>query len=234
MEKSPANTASESVFKTVVPVVFGYIPIAIAFGLLAAQQGIGIGLTLALSVFVYAGASQFIGLALLATGATGFFSVFATVGLINLRHVILTFAYLPATRKWSVMQRLRFFPFLTDETFAILTGTEILKTKPREAWQLLLISYLTWVSGSVVGFYSGELIPDPKKFGLDYALPAMFLGIVILFLKKRSHVVTLVSAVLFSVLFFLMLDLGKNSLLLAAVLGSAMGWLYENRYEVKT
>lgn len=227
------DSKDESVFKTVLPVVFGYIPIAIAFGLLAAQQGIGIGLTIAMSSLVYAGASQFIGLALLATGATGFASVFVTIGLINLRHVILTLAYLPATRSWSVAEKLRFFPFITDETFAILSGTRDLKTKPREAWVLLLISYLTWVLGGVVGFYSGELIPDPKKFGLDYALPAMFLGIVILFIKKKSHVVTLVSAVLLSALFFLVLDLGKNSLLLAAVLGSGLGWFYEDRFEVR-
>lgn len=228
-----SSEREESVLKSVLPVIFGYIPVAITFGLLAAQQGIGIGLTVALSAFVYAGASQFIGLALLATGATGFASVFITIGLINLRHVILTLAYLPFARKWSALERLRFFPFITDETFAVLTSTRELKTQPGSSWMLVIVSYLTWVSGTALGFYSGELVPDPKKIGLDFALPALFIGIIILFIGKRSHVVSLVSAVIFSLIFFLVLDLGKNSLLFSALLGSGLGWFYERRFEVR-
>ncbi|CAN5433638.1 AzlC family ABC transporter permease [soil metagenome] len=210
--------------KTALPVMFGYFPVAIAFGLLANQQGASLAITMALSSCVYAGASQFVALTLLASGATEFVSVFITIGLINLRHFILSLAYLPETRSWSLAQKLRFFPLLTDETFAVLLGTAPLKRDARAATAVALFNYLTWVAGSAIGFFSGALVPDPKRFGLDFALAALFIGIIVLFLKKRSHVVTFVSCVVLSFFFFRVLDWGRNGVLLAALIGSAIGW----------
>lgn len=227
------SSRPESAFKTALPVIFGYVPVAITFGLLAAQQKAGLAMALALSAFVYAGAAQFIALALLASGATGFVSTFVTIGLVNLRHVILGLSYFPSTRAWTMRERIRFFPFLTDETYAVLMGTKELRRNPREAWTVALMSYGAWFSGTVIGFFSGELVPDPRKLGLDFALQALFIGIIVLFVKKRSHVVSLVGALAFSVLFYFVMDLGKNSLLVAAVLGSGLGWFVERRFEAR-
>lgn len=219
------STASDgSVLKNVTPVIFGYLPVAITFGLLANQQQLGIALTLALSAFVYAGASQFVGLTLLATGYTAFAPVFLTIWLVNLRHFILSLAYLPQTSEWSLLSKLRFFPFLTDETFAVLMSTKKMKRDSSQAFAVAILSYGTWVTGSAIGFYSGEFVPDPKKFGLDFALTAMFVGIIVLFIKKRSHLVTLVTTLLLSLVFYGIFDAGKNSVLLAALLGSGLGW----------
>lgn len=208
------------------PVMFGYFPVAMTFGLVASQQGVSVSMALALSGLVFAGASQFVGLTMLATNDTGFLAVFFTVGLINLRHFILSLAYLPQVRSWTVFQKLRFFPFLTDETFAVLLGQPSVAARPGAAWSVALLNYGTWFAGTATGYFSGHLIPDPKKFGLDFALPALFIGIIVLFIKKKSHIIALLATLALTVLFFGVFDLGRNGVLFAAMLGGTIGWQF--------
>lgn len=216
----------DSVLALTSPIILGFIPIGITFGLLGYQQGLSFIAVVSFSLFVFAGSSQFAVLGLMGDGITSLFSVFITVWLINLRHVVLSLAYLPYTKKWSWMQRLRFFPLLADEPFALLSMSER-RTEPRFAWQCTLVAYFSWSLGTAIGFYFGSLFPDPKRLGLDFALSAMFLGIIVLYIKRREHVLTLSLAVLFTILFYFKLELGRASIILAAVLASFIGAMVE-------
>ena len=74
-----------------VPVAVGYVPMAVAFGVLAAQTGLSFSQAAAMSVFVYAGASQFAALGLLSAGASALSIVLATL-VLNFRHFLMSMA----------------------------------------------------------------------------------------------------------------------------------------------
>ncbi len=216
----------DSVLALTSPIILGFIPIGITFGLLGYQQGLSFSAVFLFSLFVYAGSSQFAVLGLMNDGITGLFGIFMTVWLINLRHVVLSLAYLPYTKTWSWAQRLRFFPILADDPFALLSMSD-LRSDPRRAWQCTLVAYASWVTGTAIGYYFGSLFPDPKRLGLDFALTAMFLGIIVLYIKHLEHVLTLVLAVLFTIVFYFQIGLGRASIILAAVLASVIGAMVE-------
>ena len=89
------------------PVILGYLPISFAFGVLAANNQIPFAAALGMSVFVYAGSSQFIVVGLLAQGAAITTIVFTTF-LINLRMFLMSAALLPQVRHWSGLKRFLF------------------------------------------------------------------------------------------------------------------------------
>src|SRR5690606_19085992 len=94
------------------------IPLAISYGVLAVQTGISIGHTLAMSLFIYAGASQFMAVNMLSLGATAAELIMATF-VINFRHFVLSFSLMSrlkqVPRPWKA-----FLSFgITDETFAV-------------------------------------------------------------------------------------------------------------------
>lgn len=104
--------------KAATPVVMGYIPIAIAFGILASQVGLGIAEAAAMSVFVFAGSAQFIAVGMIGAG-NSIGAIVVTTFLVNLRHLLMSAALSPHLRGLS-HKELAWFGFqLTDETFAL-------------------------------------------------------------------------------------------------------------------
>lgn len=211
------------------PIMLGYAPIAMTFGLLTYQQRLGVWTALALSTILYAGAAQFAVLGLLALTNVSLGQIFITVFLINLRHFILSLAYIPNTKQWSFFQKLRFFPILTDENFAVLLTNSEIKKDPVKSYQLSILTYSTWAVFTLIGYGFASLIPDPKLLGLDFALSAMFIGIIILFIDRLEQIITFIAAIVFMLFFYFVLDFGRFSVILAAILASLVGWGVECR-----
>ena len=218
-----------SPFKIALPVILGYFPVAITFGLLASGQGISFGATISLSLFLFAGSAQFVALTFVSLAPFALAQIFLTIWLVNLRHFILSLAYLPHTKEWTSFEKFRFFPFLTDETFAVLTHEESMRTDPKKTFVVAILNYLSWNIGTVIGYFGGELIPDPNLFGLDFALVGLFIAILCLFIKKKSHLITLISSFLLTYLFYAHFDFGKNAIIISALLASGIGFLWEKR-----
>lgn len=209
--------------------MLGYVPIGLTFGLLAEQQQIGIVSTVLLSALVYAGASQFVALTFIGLAQYSLPQIFITIWLVNLRHFILSLVYLPLTVKWNFGDKLKLFTLLTDETFAVLLNTKEIKKDPKASFRVAVLNYLTWNISTFLGFYLGVFIPNPKTIGLDFALTALFIALVTLFIKKTSHWITFVSTIMLTFFFYQYLDLGRNSVILAALFGSTLGWLWERQ-----
>jgi len=160
-------------FRTSVPVLLGYVTIGFGFGLLAVNSGYPAWFALAMSIFVYAGAAQYIGIGLFAAGAS--ISEIALVTLIvNLRHaayglsLIKTFGKFPRLRPYLVFA-------LTDETYALLSSQD--EAARQDGHFMLAVSALNqiyWVAGTALGALAGSLIPY-RIDGLNFALTAMFL-----------------------------------------------------------
>lgn len=167
------------------PIFVGYFPVAVAFGLLAKSAALSFGEAGLFSAFVFAGASQFIAVNLLASGV-GVGSIIATTFLINSRHLLLSTAV--AARLHGTR---RLFPLaafgVTDETFAIATtrpepyGTPYLMGLNATAW-------LGWLSGTLAGFLAGGYMPSRLQAALGILLYVMFLGILMPEVRKDLRV----------------------------------------------
>jgi 4-azaleucine resistance transporter AzlC len=156
-----------------VPVALGYIAIGTAFGLLAVNAGYPLWFAVFMSIFVFAGAAQFIAIGLFSAGAS--LAQIALITLVvNIRHMAYGFSLI---RDFARHPRLR--PYLvfalTDETYALLTS---LSPEARESAPTLLgiaaFDQLWWVLGTFLGAAAGSLLPF-KLEGLDFALTALFL-----------------------------------------------------------
>lgn len=162
-------------------VVLGYLPIAFSFGLAASQAGWPAFVTMLSSVILYAGASQFILIALMGSGA-GWLTAVLTVLLMNARHLF----YGPAllTRLAGPEGPRMAAPWLafglTDEVFATaIARLDSLPVAMREAWYLglQLGAYLAWAAGTVLGVVLSHRFQDPPVFleaALGFILPALF------------------------------------------------------------
>ena len=163
--------------KKSIPVVLGYTPIGLAFGILANQQGLTTFEIFLMSFLVYAGASQFIASAMITSGVNPA-SIIMTTLLINMRHMLMS-ASLSTYLKHvpSSLQAVLSFG-LTDETYAV-DITYCREDQPSASFFIGLhtVSHAAWVISTVAGGILGNLISDPTRWGIDFALSAMFIAL---------------------------------------------------------
>lgn len=162
------------------PICMGYFPIAVSFGVAAAQAHIAFVYIAAISVFVFAGAAQFIMVALIASGASALV-IIGTVCLINLRHLFYGITLLPKLALPRKHMPLAFLAAgLTDEVFATALGKlESVAVAQRQAWfiGLQLGAYSAWVLGTIVGAALGTGLgqqPAWLQNTIDFLFPALF------------------------------------------------------------
>lgn len=164
-----------------IPTLLGYIGIGIAAGVVGKSAHLSVLEITLLAVIIYAGASQFIvsGLMLVATPIS---AIIFTVFLVNSRHFLMSMATAPTFRKYSLLNNIGIGSLLTDESFAVAMNAIANKEPINAAWMhgLNLTAYITWIFSCFIGALIGEWLPDPTKFGLDYALVAMFIGLLYL------------------------------------------------------
>lgn len=166
-------------------VAAGYLPIAFSFGLAALQAGLSPFITILTSVVVYAGASQFVLITLMASGA-GWLTAVPTVLLMNARHLFYGPALLnrlPHNDK-SVPPPLLAYG-LTDEVFATALGKlDDIPQTSREAWYVGLQAgaYASWVGGTILGVTLSSSFQNPPVFieaGLSFILPGLFFALLL-------------------------------------------------------
>lgn len=173
------------------PIVLGYFPIAFSFGVAATRAGFSVLEAVALSLIIYAGASQFLALALLSSGAPVLVAAFTLIAM-NLRHVL----YGPALMREAGAEAGRRHAWiwawgLTDEVFGQALGALARGQRFSEAYMvgLGLAAYAAWVLGTVVGAYAGGGALDgwpAVNAGLGFMLPALFLALLLSILNRAQ------------------------------------------------
>lgn len=214
-----------SIFRGVekaLPIVFGYIPIGFAYGVLAQKAGISIFNTILMSVVVFAGSSQLIAVELFALSlATS--SILLTTFIVNLRHVLMSAALSPYLQDWRKGELAAFAYELTDETFALhATRMSSGKVSKIETYAINLTAQAAWILGSALGVLIGGQIAEIEPFALDYALPAMFMALLVMQLKGRKDVVVAVLSGLLSV-GLLTLGFEQWHVIIATVIAATLG-----------
>jgi len=159
-----------SVFSLSVPVAMGYVPLGMVFGFLFVQAGAPWWLALAASVFVFAGAAQFMMVPMLAAGLPVASIALATL-VVNLRHVFygLSLLHKLPVQPWS---RWYLVFALTDETYSVLT-TLPPGTRTGQMVMVAMLNQGWWVLGTLLGAVIGAQAPI-ALVGLDFALAALF------------------------------------------------------------
>lgn len=205
------------------PIVFGYVPIGFAYGVLAQGAGLSVRHTLLMSLIVYAGASQFIAAGLLAGGAPAL-SIIATTFLVNLRHMLMSASMVPVLRGWRRLPLAAFACQLTDETFAVHVADPT--AGPSERFVINIAAQAAWVSGSWLGAVGAGLIPDIRPWGIDYALPAMFCALLAMQIRSRTEAgVALLSGL--GAVGLVLLGFDRWAVILATLAGATAGLLGE-------
>lgn len=194
----------KSAFKTTVPVMAGYLFLGITFGLVSKTSGFEWWVPVLMSVLIYSGALEFAAVPVLSAAfdPIGAFLLGITL---SARHL---FYGIPMLRKYENIGKMK--PFLifglTDETFSILSATEIPDRETQKPFYFFvtLFNFAYWNLGTIAGTMLGTAVKIDLS-GLDFALTALF---TVLFIEQirsktglKSGIVGLASAVLALLIF---------------------------------
>ncbi len=149
-----------------------------------------------MSLTVFAGAAQFISLPMFAAGA-GLMMISLTALLINLRHLLMGASLVPYMEKLSLPWKAFLCFGMADETYAVaISRAQAVGYSRDYHFGCNATGYVTWVASTVLGVVLGSRISDPLAWGLDFAMPATFLALLIPRLTDRvSFGVCLVATV---------------------------------------
>lgn len=171
------------------PIIIGYVPIAIAFGILSKNTGTTLLECILFSALVFAGASQFMALNLIGLG-TGGYEIVLTTFLVNFRHFLMSASL--ASRLHKPMKE--WFPLLafgvTDETFSVASFHEGKLDTPFVI-TIEVMAYLSWVLGSGLGYILEGFLPAIVRESMGIALYAMFAAFLIPEAKKSRKILLL-------------------------------------------
>ena len=197
----------------------GYLFLGFGFGIILQQNGYGVLWALAMSLFIYAGSMQYVGVGLL-TGGASLAAAALTTLMVNARHLFYGISMID-TYKGTGKRKPYLIFALTDETYSLVSrklpeGVE----KTAYCFLVSLFDQCYWVAGSAVGALAGKL---PLDFtGIDFALTALFVTIFVeQWLSTKNHLPALVgvgSAVLCLVIFGAENFLIPTMILIAAIL----------------
>lgn len=205
-----------------VPVILGFIPIAIAFAVMAQQSGFSPAETTFMSAAVLAGAAQMMSTGMVAQGASVITIVIATF-ILNLRHLIMSTCVMAKMKPCPTWLRLIASFGVTDESFAVFTTEGEENSDIVFFLGLVCGTYLSWVIGSFVGALFSSLLPARLSMSLGIALYAMFIALLLPGLRNNGRllVLALVTAVLNSI--FCLFMASSWALIAATLLGAFIG-----------
>jgi len=176
------------------PIFLGYMPVGMAFGVLARSLGFSVVAATACSATALAGAGQFIALAVLGSNA-GVVAALAATTVVNLRYVLFASTLSPYLRGLPLSTQTGLAFTLTDETFAVnIADHRAGLSTPASMMGVGAIAWTGWVLGTVIGAVGAQWIGDPSRFGVGFAMPAMFTALCIALAENRRHVAAGIAA----------------------------------------
>ncbi|MBR4600858.1 MAG: AzlC family ABC transporter permease [Treponema sp.] len=194
--------------KFTMPVFFGYIAVGIPFGLMVVNAGFSWWLALLMSLFIFSGTGQYIAIAFFSSGIAGtntfMGSLIAILGIeffIGLRHVFYSLSLIEkyqATGKWKFL----LIYTITDETFALVSSCNIPKDAEKGSYLAVisLFDFLYWVLGTLIGAIIGNFIPTGYLNGVDFALTALFVVLMINQIRASHNFIPSLVGILTSII----------------------------------
>ena len=170
---------------------------ALSFGALAVAAGLDLWQTMALSLLLFSGGSQFAFVGIIGAGGNPFAAV-ATSTFLGVRNGFYGIALSPVLRPMSPWRRVVAAQVTIDESTAVaLAQPEAdIPARRRGFWWTGVGVFVAWNAITVVGALAGQRMGDPAAWGLDAAAAAAFVALVWPRLaSRRSQVVAGIAAV---------------------------------------
>ncbi len=214
-------------FLAIWPICLGYIPLGLAMGILGEKAGltsVQVGL---MSLFVFAGSGQFIAVSMITVGAS-IPAIILTTFIVNLRHLLMS-SSLAVHYQGACRKKITILSYgIVDETFAV--NLNKLKTGSWGIDKAIFASYAAfffWTVSTIAGSFCGQFIPE-NAFGLDYALTAMFITLLIFQLNGGIYFVTAIIAGVSAVGLSLIIP-GNTYIIVATLFAATAGVIIKKR-----
>ncbi|WP_062105505.1 AzlC family ABC transporter permease [Bacillus niameyensis] len=217
--------------KACIPTLLGYLSIGFAAGVIEKTAGLSVLEIILMSSLIYAGSAQFIAAGMIAVNASATAIIF-TIFFVNLRHLLLSAALSPYFRHLTPLKNSLIGALLTDETFGVAINESRNKKYISEKWMhgLNITAYLNWIIANIAGAYFGQWITNPEQFGLDFALPAMFIGLLVIqMLGRKKYFIDVVVAICAVIVGVGVSFISSSSIgvIVAIILASTIGMVVE-------
>lgn len=215
-------------FPRTVPVMVGYLFLGAAYGILMNVSGFGVWWSLAISVIVYAGSLQYLGVTMLAALVHPVTALFMSL-MLNARHLFYGISMLG--KYGEVKKGKPYLVFgLTDETFSVVCHEAVPETldKDRVYFWITFLDQCYWVLGTVAGAVAGSYITFDTE-GLDFALTALFVVIFVDQWKQAEGHLPAVIGVGASVACLLLFGAGSFIVPAMALIFAILGWNYKRK-----
>ncbi len=174
--------------KDTIPVMGGYVVLAIGFGLVCRESGLPGWAAVAMSVFIYGGSMQFVNVALIASGAS-FVTAALTAFMVQARHLFYGISMIGRYRDAGIRKPLMIFT-LTDETYSLVCTDDLPEgcDPVRYRFWVGMLDYAWWVGGTVLGVLLGQLIPFSTA-GIEFSMTALFVTVFVeQWLSADTHI----------------------------------------------
>ena len=169
------------------PVMAGYVVLAIGFGILMKEAGYGLFWSFLMSFTIYAGSMQYVAVSLLSSGAS-LISAALTTLMVNARHLFYGVSMIDKYKDTGKKKPYLIFA-LTDETYSLLCGDDYPEGEDRH-WYSFFVSLFNqcyWVIGSIIGSILGSLITF-NTAGIDFSMTALFVTVFVeQWLTAKNH-----------------------------------------------
>ncbi len=214
--------------RDMLPMIIGAIPFGILFGALATSAGLSVYATMAMSLFVFAGSSQFVAATLIGQGV-GVAVIVMTTFFVNLRHALYSASLGPYFKGLPQKWLLPLGYLLTDESYAVVIKRFTVSPDGNfRQWYCLgasLAMYVNWQLCTAIGIVAGSSLENLSEWGLEFAMVVTFIGIVVPLIDR---VPMLVAAVVAIAVALLARDIVHNlGLIIASIAGVAAGYVAE-------
>ena len=181
-------------FVHTLPVFAGYIVLGLGFGILLRVAGFGALWAFFMSVFMFAGSMQYVGVSLLASGAS-FITVAITTLRVQARHLFYGVSLIDRYRGAGA-KKLYLMHALTDETYALVSHSHVPDFVDEHSYYFAvsLLNHLYWIAGCMLGSLAGAILPFSSK-GIDFSMTALFVTVFVeQWLSDKEHRPALIGA----------------------------------------
>ena len=224
-------SVAKKAFYTTLPVMAGYIVLGTGFGILLRSAGFGVLWAFAMSVLIFAGSMQYVGVGLLSGGASLLTTILTTV-MVNARHLFYSISMVDRYKDSGKYKPYLIFA-LTDETYSLLCDGHAPDSDNADRYRFLVsfFNQCYWVTGSVLGSLLGALLPFSTA-GIEFSMTALFIAsFTEQWLTSGNHIPALTG--LLSTLLCLMVFGSERFLIPAMLLMTLILTLLRGRLEVE-
>lgn len=214
-------------FLASIPVMAGYIVLGMGFGILLQDKGYAWWWAFLMSLTIYAGSMQYVGIDLLAGGATVIATALMTV-MVNIRHLFYGISMLEKYSKTGKEKSYLIFS-LTDETYSLVCDPDLPENVDEHRYYLYLsvMNQFYWVLGSVLGAVVGAAL-NFNSAGIDFAMTALFVVIFVEQWEKAENHLPALTGVIISVICLVIF--GSSGFLIPSMLGITAALFLEKRW----